>query len=91
MTRLVRRLPDLFLAALLLASPLAAEATQEATPASEQAPGPTADPSKDDTTYAAREAKSAEAADFKGGSDTIVIGAGTLVVILLVVLIVVAL
>jgi hypothetical protein len=94
------KLSSLLVAAALTSAPMAAWATPsiEAAPraatveVSRTAPvetTPVAATTDDASRYAEREAKDAKAADFRGGSNILVIGGSTLTIVLLVVLIVV--
>jgi hypothetical protein len=95
------KLSSLLVAAALTSAPMAAA---WATPSIEAAPRaaavevsrtapveitPAATATDDASRYAEREAKDAKAADFRGGSNVLVIGGSTLTIVLLVVLIVV--
>lgn len=74
------------------AAPPAAVAVAPAQPSEVPAePAAAAAPVDEAAGYAAREAKDAEAAKFRGGSTVLVIGGSTLTVVLLVVLLVVVL
>ena len=70
---------------------VATRAVIEAPVAAPAAEAPVATPAAADdaSRYAEREAKDAKAADFRGGSNVLVIGGSTLTIVLLVVLIVV--